>query len=193
MDRSGRSRVVALSLRCYPRRWRSRHAEEAAELAHLLIREGRPAVSIAWSYLAGATRERVVPLAFHARTIALLTTASLAGVSVVAWASPAPASAMGDVRAVISDPAVAAGQLNSTFRSHHFDITVREVAAPAGHAGSIVASWTTGPPGASNRILGEVKGTCADGSPGCTIGVVVPGNFAGTATVLIGSAEPNAR
>jgi hypothetical protein len=48
-------------LRCYPARWRRRHGDEAAELAALLIRDGTPAGSIAWSYLAGAAREWLTP------------------------------------------------------------------------------------------------------------------------------------
>ena len=36
-------RLVQTSLRCYPQRWRSRHGEEAAELARLLMRDGKPA------------------------------------------------------------------------------------------------------------------------------------------------------
>jgi len=46
------ARLVEAVLRCYPARWRRRHGEEAAELAALLIRDGTPAGSIAWS-LAG--------------------------------------------------------------------------------------------------------------------------------------------
>ncbi|MBV9448181.1 MAG: hypothetical protein JO345_20040 [Streptosporangiaceae bacterium] len=54
-------RLVTAALRCYPARWRRRHADEAAELAALLIADGTPAASIAWSYLAGAAREWLVP------------------------------------------------------------------------------------------------------------------------------------
>ena len=54
MDDSRAARLVGAALRCYPARWRRRHGEEAAELASLLIRDGSPAASIAWSYLAGA-------------------------------------------------------------------------------------------------------------------------------------------
>ena len=45
-------RLVDAALRCYPARWRRHHADEAAELAALLIADGTPAASIAWSYLA---------------------------------------------------------------------------------------------------------------------------------------------
>jgi hypothetical protein len=55
------ARLVETALRCYPARWRRRHGEEAAELAALLIRDGTPAASIAWNYLAGATREWLAP------------------------------------------------------------------------------------------------------------------------------------
>jgi hypothetical protein len=53
-------RLVESALRCYPRRWRSRHGDEAAEIASLLIRDGTPAHSVAWSYLMGAARTRLV-------------------------------------------------------------------------------------------------------------------------------------
>jgi hypothetical protein len=53
--------LVQAVLRCYPARWQRRHGEEAAELATLLIRDGTPAVSILWSYLRGAARERLTP------------------------------------------------------------------------------------------------------------------------------------
>jgi hypothetical protein len=52
-------RLVAAVLRCYPARWRSRHGDEAAELAELLIRDGTPARTVALSYLGGAARERL--------------------------------------------------------------------------------------------------------------------------------------
>lgn len=55
------SRLVRTALQCYPQRWRNRHGEEAAELARLLIRDGTPARSIAWSYFKGAASTRLVP------------------------------------------------------------------------------------------------------------------------------------
>jgi hypothetical protein len=60
-SKSREGKLVDAALRCYPARWRRRHAAEAAELAALLIRDGTPAASIAWSYLAGAARERLIP------------------------------------------------------------------------------------------------------------------------------------
>ena len=61
MDEPRTTRLVETMLRCYPARWRQRHGEEAAELAALLIRDGTPAGSIAWSYLAGAARAWFTP------------------------------------------------------------------------------------------------------------------------------------
>jgi hypothetical protein len=61
MDNPRATRLVETALRCYPARWRRRHGDEAAELAVLLIRDGTPARSIAWSYLAGAAREWLTP------------------------------------------------------------------------------------------------------------------------------------
>jgi hypothetical protein len=55
------TRLVQAALRCYPAHWRRRHADEAAELATLLIRDGTPPRAIAWSYLAGAAREWLTP------------------------------------------------------------------------------------------------------------------------------------
>ena len=61
MEEPRAPRLVEAVLRCYPARWRRRHGEEAAELAALLIRDGTPAGSIAWSYLAGAARAWLTP------------------------------------------------------------------------------------------------------------------------------------
>jgi hypothetical protein len=53
------ARLIPAALACYPARWRSRHGDEAAEVAELLIRDGTPARSVALSYLGGAARERL--------------------------------------------------------------------------------------------------------------------------------------
>jgi hypothetical protein len=55
--RTREGRLAGAALRCYPARWRRRHGDEAPELAALLIADGIPAASIAWSYLVGAARE----------------------------------------------------------------------------------------------------------------------------------------
>src|SRR5882672_6665974 len=61
MDDPRATRLVEAALRCYLARWRRRRADEAAELAALLIRDGASPRAIAWSYLAGAAREWLTP------------------------------------------------------------------------------------------------------------------------------------
>ncbi len=88
--------LVGAALRCYPARWRRRHADEAAELAALLIRDGNPAASIAWSYLAGAAREWLTPppgRSLSTVAAALLTVTCLLGFSAALVAETAPARA----------------------------------------------------------------------------------------------------
>jgi hypothetical protein len=90
-------RLVEAALRCYPARWRRRHADEAAELAMLLIRDGTPARSIAWSYLAGAAREWLTPRPGRRLSVvacALLVAVCSLGVSVALVASTQPARAV---------------------------------------------------------------------------------------------------
>jgi hypothetical protein len=89
-------RLVETTLRCYPARWRRRHGDEAAELAALLINDGRPAASIAWSYLAGAAREWLTPRPgrrLSTMACALLIAACSLGVTGGLLASAAPARA----------------------------------------------------------------------------------------------------
>jgi hypothetical protein len=89
-------RLVESALRCYPRRWRSRHGGEAAEIASLLIRDGTPARSVAWSYLLGAARMRLVIAPrrrLGAAVGALLLTAGSLGVPLALLSSLAPANA----------------------------------------------------------------------------------------------------
>ena len=97
-------RLVETALRCYPARWRRRHGDEAAELAALLIRDGTPAASIAWSYLAGAAREWLTPRPgrrLSTVACALLVAACSLGVSagLLAPAAPARAASTGQARA----------------------------------------------------------------------------------------------
>lgn len=88
--------LVAIALRCYPARWRQRHADEAAELAALLVGDGTPVWSIAGSYLAGAAREWLTPRAgrrFSAAAVALAIAVCSVSVSAGLVASAAPARA----------------------------------------------------------------------------------------------------
>ena len=96
MDEPRATRLVEAVLRCYPARWRRRHGEEAAELAALLIRDGTPAGSIAWSYLAGAAREWLTPRPgrrLSTVACALLVAAGSLGVSAGLLTSTVPARA----------------------------------------------------------------------------------------------------
>jgi len=96
MDEPRATRLVETALRCYPARWRRLHGGEAAELAGLLIRDGTPAASIAWSYLAGAAREWLTPRPgrrLSTVACALLVAACSLGVSAGLLAPTAPARA----------------------------------------------------------------------------------------------------
>src|SRR5690242_21837577 len=87
----GSERLVRNALRCYPERWRSRHGEEAAELAMLLIRDGTPARSIAWSYFKGAARTRLVQPRRRLRVaVGALVAACSLGVSLALLSSSVP-------------------------------------------------------------------------------------------------------
>jgi hypothetical protein len=102
MDDLRATRLVESALRCYPARWRRRHGEEAAELAALLIRDGTPAGSVAWSYLAGAAREWLTPRPgrhLTAVACALLVAACSLCVSVELLASAGPARAASTTQA----------------------------------------------------------------------------------------------
>jgi hypothetical protein len=90
------ARLAVAVLRCYPARWRRRHGAEAAELAELLIRDGTPASSIAWSYAFGAAREWLTPRPgrrLSTVACALLVVACSLGVSAGLLAPTAPARA----------------------------------------------------------------------------------------------------
>jgi len=96
MDDSRAARMVEVVLRCYPAAWKRRHGEEAAEVAALLIGDGTPASSVAWSYLAGAAREWLTPRPGRRLTAAacgLLVAVCSLGVSAGLLASAGPARA----------------------------------------------------------------------------------------------------
>jgi len=93
----GSERLVQAALRCYPERWRSRHGEEAAELARLLMRDGTAAHSIAWSYVKGAASTRLALRSrrrLRAVVGGLVAAACSVGLSLALLSSSAPASAV---------------------------------------------------------------------------------------------------
>jgi len=96
MGGSRSMRLVEAGLRCYPQRWRSRHGDEAAEIASLLIGDGTPAWSVASSYLLGAARTRLAikpRRRVGAAVGALLLAAGSLGVPLALLSSSAPANA----------------------------------------------------------------------------------------------------
>ena len=104
-------RLVGTVLRCYPGQWRRRHGEEAAELAVLLMRDGIAARSIAWSYVAGAARERLTLKPGHRLAAAAAALLAAAGALVIPLgllspsASASAASAAHQHAASQADPA----------------------------------------------------------------------------------------
>jgi hypothetical protein len=102
MDADRAARLTGAALACYPARWRARHGDEAAELAALLISEGKPPGAVALSYLAGAARERLAPRPGRrpgAAAWALLAAACLLGLTAGLLASAGPARAASTGRA----------------------------------------------------------------------------------------------
>lgn len=109
MGAGANGRLVAAALGCYPARWRQRHADEAAEVAALLIRDGTPAASVAWSYLVGAARERLVPRPgrpLSAAAAAMLAVACALGfaAALIAGTGPARAASRAQPRPVPASP-----------------------------------------------------------------------------------------
>lgn len=177
------SRLVQTALRCYPERWRDRHGEEAAELARLLIRDGTPARSIAWSYFKGAASTRLVPPPRRragAAVGALLAAAGSLGVSLALLSSSAPASALSVVRVHITNRSEAAAQLRSQLRAHHSGIAVTQEPVAPRLAGSIIST--------GSNAIGGITGPCSDGTWGCTDGIVLPVHFTGPAHIVVGRA-----
>jgi hypothetical protein len=197
MPGSRSMRLVQAALRCYPRGWRSRRGDEAAELAALLIRDGVPARSIAWSYFKGAAWARISPEPHRrlgAAVGALLLAAGCLGVPLALLSSSAPASAAIVVRARITNSRDAAGQLRSLFRSRHFRISVTQEPVSPSLVGSIIHAGITGSAVHADSILSELTGPCPGGARGCIDGLALPAHFTGSAHVVVGrAAKPGER
>jgi len=175
-------RLVRTALRCYPERWRSRHGEEAAELARLLMRDGTPARSIAWSYVKGAASARLPRphRRLEAAVGALVAVACSLGIALALLSSPVPASAVSMIRVRITDRGAAAQQLRSLLRAHHFDITVTQEPVSPRLAGSIIST--------GSNLIGGITGPCSGGAWGCTDGIALPAHFTGHARIVVGRA-----
>lgn len=191
MPRTPRTRLIEVALRCYPRRWRDHHGDEAAELAELLVSDGVPVLFVVGSYLKGAAREQLITRPSR-RLLpavgALLVGASLIGVPLVLLDSSTPANAASgnEVVAMISSHQRAVEQLQSVFKLHHFKIRVVEVPSHPSRAGSILAVDIGPVRDGESGVPREIPGPCITGVSGCIDGVALPLHFAGRAEVFVG-------
>src|SRR5271165_5073729 len=187
MPRRLHTRLVEVAVRCYPPMWRDRHGDEATELAELLIRDGVSAAFVAFSYLKGAAREQLVMR--PSRRLVSAGASLLAAVAVVAVPlvlSSTPANASGtEVIAVISSRNEAAAQLESVFRSHHFNIHVVEEASSPARFGSILAIKASNEGTGERGVLHGIPGPCVDGTSGCIDAIAVPLHYTGNAQVFV--------
>jgi hypothetical protein len=170
-------------------------AEEATEASTVLD-------SFAAAIMAHAVpTESRLATAFHrklaavAACIALLATASV-GTLLAYHSSPRQSSTTkprslpkaqlvdftthnGEVIATITDPSAAVTQLDATFRAHGLDIIVTALPVSPSLVGSIV--YTDAP------VIRSIQaGTCM--GAGCAVGLVIPVDFHGSASVIVGRA-----
>ena len=142
MPGSREAGLPVLVLRCYSRQWRRRHGDEAAEVAVLLMRDGVPARSIAWSYLRGAARERLTPRPgrrFAAAAAAALAAASALAVALGLLSAPVPASAASSAQA--SSRESPATRLVTLLRCRNLLGATVAQALPALEAGGVRITW----------------------------------------------------
>lgn len=144
MPGSRRPGLVEAVLRCYPRQWRRRHGDEAAEVALLLLRDGVPARSIAASYLMGAARERLTPRPGRrvaAAAVAVLAVASSLGAALALLTVSVPASAASSAHARTTRRGDPAARLVTLLRCGSLlGATVGE-ALPALEARHVTITW----------------------------------------------------
>ncbi len=137
-------RLVGAALRCYPRQWRRRHGEEAAELAVLLMRDGIPARLIAWSYLAGAARERLTPKPGHRLAVAAAALLAAAGALVTPLGplyASAPASAASAAHQHAASQADPAARLAAQLRCGTLHRQTVRAARPALERWHVTIVW----------------------------------------------------
>jgi len=175
-------------MRCYSPKWRERHADEATELADLLMRDGMSAVFIAFSFLKAATRDRLVtrPVRRLAPTAAvLLIGATLVGVPLVLLDSFTAANAASSGRSfvVVLSRHNAVGALESVFKSHRVNIKVEVESSSSSQYGAVLAVKTAA---GEHGTLKVIRRACAGSVPGCLVALVVPLHFAGVVQVVVG-------
>ncbi len=143
MPGARRPGLVGAVLRCYSRQWRRRHGVEAAEVALLLMRDGVPARSIAWSYLKGAARERLAPGPGRrfAAAAALLAAAGSLGGALALLSASVPASAASSAQARVTRHDDAAARLVSLLRCGGLRGETVKEALPALAALHVKITW----------------------------------------------------
>jgi len=191
MRRSQASRIIAGALGCYPTRWRSRHGDEATELASALLEDGTPWWSIAASFLGGAAKERALRKPSLRVGSALASIAlGIAAAPLALFASLTPASASStNITIVISRPGDAVRELESAFAAHHFKIAVAERPVSTDLVGSILSVSTVRTSSDNAGAIKELLGRCNGGGSGCMDGLVLPPNYSGSARVTVGVAS----
>ena len=188
MTRPRQARLVHIAVRCYSPKWRERHADEATELAELLMRDGMSAVFIALSYLKAATRDRLVtrPKRRLGPTAAvLLIGATLVGVPLVLLDSftAANAASSNESFVVVLSGHNAVGHLESVFRSHHFNIKVEGESSSPSQIGAVLAVKADG---GEHGTLTVIRRSCAASVSGYIDALVVPLHYTGMAQVIVG-------
>ncbi len=192
-DTSTGSRLVRAAIRCYPRPWRERHGEEAAELGRMLVADGSPPPVVALSYLVAAGRERARLEAERARLEARRGRAaagaaaaalSLLGAGTALLAPTAQASPVHAVQVRVTRPADAVGQLSAALARHELHVSV--VGRPVAHGlvGSVLSvQWRLAGP----VPIGILYGPCPTSrASACAVGARVPVNLAAPAEIVVG-------
>ena len=191
MRKTQEHRIISAVLRCYPARWRSRHGDEAAELASVLLRDGVAWWSIAASFLGGVARERVFRLPrFRVGPALAALMIGIAAIPLTLIGTLSAASATNTTVTVeLSRSPDQVQQLQSALDAHHFKIMVVGKPVPWDLAGSIISVKTDGASSANADVFYEVHGHCHAAELRCVTGLVIPLHYEGSARVTVGVAQ----
>jgi hypothetical protein len=91
-------RAHSLAIGCYSKAWRSRHGQEAGELAAMLSEDGVPATILVWDLFKGSVRDRAAQLRARlglAGLTAVLAAACASGATLAISVPSVPAGASG--------------------------------------------------------------------------------------------------